>query len=275
MSYSLVQENFSSISEALETINSRPNNHHMRDAHSSSESGSWFSGTSSYEEAVSLLKFGYTEPIVQVKEKLRENKRVSSKLYSSMPRPIPRNKVVGSVPNIPNALRGLPESMIAMDKTAQKRRTLSIMYGFGSSAGTDKNKLLKAGVALVSAISIIELSGIQTKLLLGFMPSQEGEEVVFPTIQIKNFGERFNLQKICFPMIHPSMFRRIGFKYLETCPLCKADFSSGYGCPPSLETLRELIDIPQTKVINSNWIIANDFSVEKILKEMGTIEYGN
>lgn len=44
------------------------------------------------------------------------------------------------------------------------------------------------------------------------MSAQTGNETTFPTVVIKNYGQRFDLQKVCFPLAHPSMLRRIGFK---------------------------------------------------------------
>lgn len=274
---SLVNEKFSSLNELLKAINSRPNSVFMRGQNSSHENGIGFTGTSSYEEAISLLKFGYTDPIPLIKKELRNSKRAASKLYSSLPRPMPRNRVVGYIPNIPNAIRGLPESMITIEKENQKRKTMSILYSIGSCYGTNEEDFRKAGVALVSAINIIELSGIQTRLELGFMPTtrQASEEIVFPTVLIKNYGEKFNIQKICFPMIHPSMFRRIGFKYLETCSLCKKDYSFGYGRVPNQAELREAFKDSDNKdmfIITTDYIRSElDYNVQKILIEMDVL----
>ena len=33
---------------------------------------------------------------------------------------------------------------------------------------------------------------------------------------MKDYREHLDLQKLCFPVAHPSMFRRLGFKWLET-----------------------------------------------------------
>lgn len=230
--YSLYREDFGSIYSLLNTINNRENNSFMRNEDSSQEHGNeeW-SGTSSYEEAQSLLIHGYEDPIKSIKSNLAKNKKLTSKIYNSIPKPIVQNRVVG----LPNALKGLPDSMITLEKLHKKRKTISIIYATGGSCGVESDVLASAGAALVSAINLIELSGVQTELSIGFMPAKETKQVIFPTVKIKSYGERFNLQKICFPMIHPAMFRRIGFKYLETCPGMVENFSHGYGRPPELE----------------------------------------
>lgn len=196
--YSLYREDFGSIYSLLNTINNRENNSFMRNEDSSQERGNeeW-SGTSSYEEAQSLLIHGYEDPIKDIKSNLAKNKKLTSKIYSSIPKPIVQNRVVGFVPNVPNALKGLPESMITLEKLHKKRKTISIIYATGGSCGVESDVLASAGAALVSAINLIELSGVQTELSIGFMPTKETKQIIFPTVKIKSYGERFNLHKIC------------------------------------------------------------------------------
>lgn len=147
----------------LNTINNRENNSFMRNEDSSQERGNeeW-SGTSSYEEAQSLLIHGYEDPVKNIKSSLAKNKKLTSKIYNSIPKPIVQNRVVGFVPNVPNALKGLPESMITLEKLHKKRKTISIIYATGGSCGVESDVLASAGAALVSAINLIELSGVQT-----------------------------------------------------------------------------------------------------------------
>ncbi|MDE7345422.1 MAG: hypothetical protein K2N48_01630 [Muribaculaceae bacterium] len=254
----------------MDTLAERPNNNFMWDSNSSRTGSKEFTGTSSWEEAVSLLKNGYPDYLDDIKKALNKSKKLTSKMYSKMPRPVPENHVFGFVPNVPNALRGLPQSMITIERNPQKRKTISILYSIGDACWRDTDDFIDAGVALVSAINMIEASGIRTRLQLGFMPSTQSGEIVFPTVKLKDFGEPFALQKICFPLIHPSMFRRIGFKYLETCPFCTKDFSFGYGAPVDLSTLEECLNTKDTYVLNTAWIkdkIGCD--IEQILTKLG------
>lgn len=73
--YSLYREDFGSIYSLLNTINNRENNSFMRNEDSSQEHGNeeW-SGTSSYEEAQSLLIHGYEDPIKSIKSNLAKIK---------------------------------------------------------------------------------------------------------------------------------------------------------------------------------------------------------
>ena len=54
--------------------------------------------------------------------------------------------------------------------------------------------------------------------------------MTFATVKVKDYREHMDLQKLCFPLAHPSMFRRFGFKWLETVPgLTEVGWSFGYG----------------------------------------------
>lgn len=268
----LIREDFGSFKDLMTTLEARPNNKFMRHEDSSRSGDKSFTGTSSWEEAVHLLKNGYPDHLDEIKKALNKSKKLTSKMYSKMPRPVPENHVFGFIPNVPNALRGLPQSMINIERKPQKRKTLSILYSIGGPCWRNTSDFIDAGVALVSAINIIEASGIRTRLQLGFMAATEPyfDEIVFPTVRLKDFGEPFSLQKICFPLIHPSMFRRIGFKYLETCPFCKCDYSGGYGRVPELDELEQHLNTKDIYVLDTKWIKDTiDCDIEQILTKLG------
>ena len=124
---------------------------------------------------------------------------------------------------------------------------------------------------LCTALNIVEAKGIQTRLSVGFMPAENDDEAICPTLTIKDFGQKFDLQKICFPLAHPSMFRRIGFKYLETCPdITDRGWSFGYGRPIKEidESLKKNLGIDDNNVflLNCHWVRDNNYDVIKILE---------
>ena len=216
MASTLRHEEFVSIGELIETINKRPNNSAMKGEHSSDKNDTEFSNSKSLAHAEEMLQKGWTEHLDKVKTAVRKNTRELYNLFKT--KRIPANMTVGFVPNVPNALQNLPDSMINIQQTFQKKKTKHVIYVDSSNCGTEADVFVKAGTSLVTAISLLEAAGIQTKLSVAFFAASAEKEIVVSTLQIKNYGERFNLEKICFPMIHPAMFRRIGFKWLETCP---------------------------------------------------------
>lgn len=264
----IIIEEFENINSLLRTICSRPNNKIMEDEDSSRSNDKEFTGTETWNDAVKLLRTGYTEILGEVKEQLvkitKQNKKFNSIKKSRI-----KNDIIGYVPNVPNSIMNLPESMINIKQVPQKRKTLSILYSIEGNANESVEFFIKTGIILIAAINTIEKSGIQVKLSVAFMTSEKDEEITFPIVCIKNYGQRFDLQKICFPLAHPSMLRRIGFKWLETTPEITARFNYGYGKDPKdltpiIEECKKRFG-KDTYVLNSHWIRSNKYSVEKVL----------
>lgn len=282
----VVYEEFNDIDELLKTLSTRPNNIIMRDSHSSEKKEDSFSKTKSYEEATDLLKNGYTDILEDVKSAVRRNNKFIYQ-YQDRQRKV-KNMPIGFIPNVPNALQNKPDAMINIIHKPKKRKTINIIYAMSGSCSESADVFIKAGAALVSALNLIEISGIQTRLSVSFMASEssygffdfysrktrdEDKQFIFPILRIKNYGERFNLTKICFPMAHPSMFRRIGFKYLETCPqLTDSNFANGYGRVPELNEIRKIINTDEnTYILNTSFIKENDYDIHRILKELEVV----
>lgn len=248
----------------------------MSGEHASDKNDSDFTGTRNYAEAVKLLQTGYSEAAKMLKTDVKQKDKIQSKYQRLTEHAIPHTAVVGFIPCVPNAMMNLPNSMISVDRKPQKRKTLSVIYIETGSAFRDQKYFTTAGAALLSAITLVEKSGIQTKIELGFFAGRRGNdttgELAVGTVHIKNYGERYSFQKVSFPLVHPSMFRRIGFKWIETVPYSTRDFSHGYGVPPSHEDLlRELHLKPNQYLLTTEWVHEHDCSVEEILKYLEVI----
>ena len=87
-------------------------------------------------------------------------------------------------------------------------------------------------------------------------------------VKLKNYHERFNLQKMCFPLAHPSYFRRFGFKFLETFPKMTDDtFPHGYGRPLKHSELVSNYKTGKDVIVISSMQICNElgYSVNKLI----------
>ena len=254
-------------------LQQRPNNKIMAGEHSSRDNDYDFTKTHSYEEAVLLAQTGYDEAAKMLRLDVAAKSKIQSKYAALIKHPTPHNAVVGYIPNVPNAIRNIPESMITKDRIPMKRKTIAIIYSQHGSCNRTTEYFSQAGSALLSAVELIEKSGIQTRIDLAFMTAKENDEIAFPTVRIKNYDERYSFQKVSFPLVHPSMFRRIGFKWLETTDQMTQDFTFGYGMPPSTALLEENIELPKdTYFLDTGWIHSEDCSVEAILRRFEVIK---
>lgn len=269
MSEKIYRENFPSIANLIATIDNRKNNEVMRDEHSSqkteSPGGGWYN-TENYKAACDFAKFGWSDVLDDLKKALRASIKSSAK-YQVAHKSMPSTHLVGYAPHVPNALQNLPNSMITTNIVHQKRKTIHIVYCNGGNCNEDPEFYLNAGTAMINALNIIERSGVQVRIDLCFLPAKEGDEYTFPTVTLKDYGQRFDLLKLCFPLANSSMERRLGFKWLETCPFLKnRAWNFGYGSTvKDHDTCVEMLGDDSTYVMTNFWIRSHDYDIKQIL----------
>lgn len=249
----IIYERFESINSLLNTINNRPNNKIMKNKNDSQEDGSTsFYGTGTYKKACELLVNGWTEPLNEIK------KEVGSINYSGMGYKMrPQNAVVGYIPNVPNALRNLPQSMITINRIPQKVRAISIYYSNTANGMTPTKEFIKNGIKILQLINNLESSGVRVNLYACLYYAEKENDFAFVPVKIKDYRDKLDLQKICFPIAHPSWLRRIGFKWLETCKgLTSSRWAGGYGT-----AIFEISDHEKYKKILKEQKILKDFDL--------------
>ena len=262
MPLNIIKEHFKSIHEMLSVIESRPNNEVMEYKHDSKDNGKDFTGTRSYNEAIDLFRNGYTEILPQIKTGVAAN----LKRTDTRPRRTIENNVVGYAPNVPNAIMGLPNSMILTRSVPQKTKTVSLVYDITENACTGTETFIKSGIAVLGVINTLELSGYRVNLKIAFYVAQESNERAFGTVNVKDYREHLDLQKLCFPLAHPSMFRRFGFKWIETVSGLKAPWNWDYGSHlTSLDFLKENFLVDNEYFINLDITKRNGYIPEKII----------
>ena len=109
--------------------------------------------------------------------------------------------------------------------------------------------------------------------------SSFANEICSMIVCVKRFRDNLDLKKLLFPLVHPSMIRRIFFKYVETNPeLTNSRFANGYGYPYS-EFSPNQMKAYKEKIIgnNTNEYLLTFKSVDKrdpmeVLKRYGMIK---
>lgn len=259
----IIKEHFNSIHEMIATIEARPNNEIMKDEKQSQTGTGSFTGTKSYNHAKELFRNGYTEILPNIKTGVAANLRRTE----TRPRRCIENNVVGYAPNVPNAILGLPKSMILTRTTPQKIKAVSLVVGITENCGTKTDEFIKSGIAALGVVNALELRGYRVNLKVAFYVAECEKDRAFATATLKDYREHLDLQKLCFPLAHPSMLRRFGFKWLETAQGLKADWTGGYG-----KNLDDLEFIKQTFLSDNEYFMnlsitkQNKYDPEKIIK---------
>lgn len=227
MTKTIVKENFTSLENMIDTFN-RPQNEAFQGQDLSSQKHDirkW-SGTETYSEAEDVLKVGYKEPLDKMKKAIlkigeKENRQ----------RPRTKNDMIGFVPNVPNHLMGLPQTMINRERQAPKQKTIHLTYSFCAMAKTKTAEMIKGGINFISLVNSLEKQGYRVKIDAIFT-TVSGQTTAAMIVNLKEYGQQTNLLKLAFPLVHPAMLRRFAFKWLETTPELKdKSFVYGYGTP--------------------------------------------
>ncbi len=229
-------QKFSTMDEFFKFITTAKNNDVFRNEHDSERNSEDFTGTKNFADAAELFRNGWDAGL----EKITAGE--GGAFSSPAPRALVRNYYVGACPNVPRALQGLPDAMRQVYRTPQKQRVITILLDMCVSSRMSKERYQKVGGYIYQAIKAIEEQGTRVEIITGFADSistsraRAEELIICPEITLKKASETLDAGRLSFALVHMGMFRRLGFKYIETCP-CKylfgekaKDYSpSGYG----------------------------------------------
>jgi hypothetical protein len=218
---SVIFENFNSLEQLVDTIESRPFNGVFqgeggRASHRIESGIDDFYGTRNYQESIDLIKNGYHEPMETMRrELLKVNKQ------GPAPKRKAFNSVQGFAPHVPNALAGIPTAMINREKMPVKSRTVHLIYGFSAVGDVRASELIKGGTMFIGLVNALERAGVRVKLDILRCTTSSAASAIGYTCNLKQYGQSLNLLKLCYPLVHPSMLRRTSFRWCETLPNLK------------------------------------------------------
>lgn len=267
----VIQEYFHSVDELLSCISYRRNNDVMKGQHSSNKSdigreNSSFALTPDYASAVQLMRKGYSDILDRVRNEMYTKVKNLTNAYENR-KSVPRSGVFGCAPNIQRHLMGLPDTMVNREIDPKKVKTIHIMYSPQAAWHVKGETFVRAGIVLLAAIELIEKSGISVKLDCMLYSGEESGEAIFGVVQLKDYKHRLDTLKLCFPLAHPSMLRRIGFRFLETVPGMTENFTMGYGTSLSTSKSEVLYKTNTNCVhIGLDTIQSCNYNVEKVIR---------
>jgi len=231
----VVAENFKGINALLDTMDTRPmRNEAFKNRADLASQREYFdekkpwAGTSTYNEAMEIMKTGFKDPLAKMKKGI-----LKMGAMDKDKRPRLKNDFVGFVPHVPHTLMNLPITMINKEKQTHKDKTIHLVYSFGASSKINPNDMIKGGINFISLVNSLEKQNFRVKI--DILSSHVSDNTLACLlINVKEYGQKLNLLKLTFPLVHPSMFRRISFKWLESTPELKDEYMTwGYGTPLS------------------------------------------
>lgn len=243
---------FDSIGELVSFLSDTPSN--KKYPGDSEKVSKEFSMTSSYKEALDLLLHGWSEASKKMTHALK---------VSPQPAPTKRQRSVYSVSghtaSVPRYLQGIPTNMVSSIPDRRKQPVVTINHSICYASNWGAEDIMKEGIKALQVVQAIEASNRNVKLNIICIARSDKNLVRGFKVTIKQPGERLNISKMAFPLAHPSMLRRIFFRYMETEPDMPHKFYAyGYPCNDKCEKIypKELF-IPEKvdveKIISKNF----------------------
>ena len=205
--------------------------------HSSVEGSYRFTKTEDFNEAVELFKNGWSDMATKLVQKL---KVIESKTETTMK---PKNVlgVAGYQAIVPLYLQGVPNNMVTKKMTPVKQKVITLNKSIDYSGGVNADQIIEESIKAMQIVKKLEAQGYRCNLniVLGTTAGYPSKQFVVK-VRIKSANEKLNVSKLAFPLVHPSMLRRLFFRFIEVYPNVTKSFVSGYGKPATSDEMRNI-----------------------------------
>ena len=172
-------------------------------------------GTKSFDEATEHYKNGWqfgAEELTKKLKNLETHKEVQTAYKNIL-------SLCGYQAIVPLYLQGVPNNMINKKIVPVKNKVITINKTISVSSSVSSETMKQESIKCFQIIKKIEASGIRVNLNLMI---STGHACV--KIRLKSANEKLNISKLAFPLVHPSMFRRLYFRFIEVYPTIPKSF---------------------------------------------------
>lgn len=217
-----------------------------------------FEGVKTVEEALGLLANGWTEKMEPLKKTMKDTQRKSY----SMKNGGMKSDIVGFVPIVPNAILGLPNSMLNIDLKPKKNKVINLVYGLTYSAYVDQKDIIKYGMKVMEHVIKLEADGFRVRLTCMQNYGEDNNSLYhLLACKVKSEDQPLDIQRVMFPLFHPAMFRTIGFGWYESLP--EAKYICGYGRPLYFNMSEKQMDSLVEQLFGRTAVYVDGMSIEK------------
>ena len=214
----------------------------------SSEDGTvTFTGTASYAETVALLRAGWPAGAEQARALSAQLSADTSDAMTAE-RPAPIWDVAGDDADVSRYLSGEPENMVAWmpEVVPAAGRVVRLLLGGRVAFHVTEEMMKAAAVMVAAAADALEARGVRVEVVVAYAMQWQKTHLEIRH-RLKAAEEALDLPRVVAGM-HPSAFRRVCFRWMET----HADLPGTYGEGGKV-TVAEgdvILDINRLGVIN-------------------------
>ena len=181
-----------------------------------------FTETENFEEAKDLLLHGWEHGTKEIKGRVEAKETGVNMKQKTV------YDVAGYQCSVPRYLQGIPTNMINKKSVAQKNKVITINKNCSYRAMDSAETIRTESVKVLQLVNRLEKQGYRVNLNVIF--GSEKQNTVVTKVRIKSSSQKLNIKQTAFPLVHPSMLRRIIFAVWERSEECSySGFEYGYG----------------------------------------------
>ena len=230
---------FNSLQEFYKYLCDTPLNESFRWKHLASVEGDYrFTQTNSYEEAVDLFHNGWSEMSQRLSQRLKAEGKMEQFMVAKSVQ-----SVVGFQPIVPLYLSGIPNNMINRKMQPVKQKVVTLNKSVSYSYDVSIDEIVEESIKAFRIIQKLEAQNYRVNLniVLGVYKYEHRtiKNGYAIKIKLKKANEKLNISKLAFPLVHPSMLRRLFFRFIEVHPGVPDEYTRGYGRPMGESLIRE------------------------------------
>ena len=222
---------YNSVEEFYDFICKTPFNKTFRWAQHSSVNGDYrFTKTKSFDEATELFRNGWQT----MSEKLTKRMKAEEVKPEYIPLAKTTIGVQGYQPVVPLYLMGIPNNMVTKKVVPQKKKVITINKNVTFSGCITTDVIEESNLKVLRLVNKLEAQNYRVNLNIVIAIGQRlyDDKGYIIKIRLKKASEKLNINKLAFSLAHPSMLRRLFFRWEEVYPDIPAYYrNNGYGVP--------------------------------------------
>ncbi len=181
-----------------------------------------FYGVDKIEEAYNLLKNGYSKAVDELKTSIKAN-RIEDKSRAAF-----NTNITGAAPVVPNAIIGLPNSMLSRRVEPPRDKIITLLVDITYNWTYTQKDVFRYGQNIVKHVQRLERDGYRVNIKTIYYAEQTPRDECV-TFTLKRADRPLDVKRLSFAVMHTAFMRVILFQWYERVPDGRID--SGRGCP--------------------------------------------
>lgn len=170
-----------------------------------------FYGVDKIEDAYTLLKNGYDKAVDELKTSIKAN-RIEDKSRAAF-----SSSITGAAPVVPNAIIGLPNSMLSRRVEPPRDKVITLLIDVTYSWIYTEDQVFEYGKNVVKHVKELERDGYRVNIkAIYYIEQSPHDECV--TFTLKRADRPLDIKRLSFAVMHTAFMRVILFQWYERVP---------------------------------------------------------